>query len=74
VSQRQGRLALRPPAPPLPGNPGRTAPPTAAGVWAVGAQGAVGQGWLEEHAVAPLSGGQPHHRLLWAALGLDSAW
>ena len=34
LSQRQGRLSRHTPNPPLPGNPGLTAPPTAAVVWA----------------------------------------
>jgi hypothetical protein len=73
VLQRQGRLYLRTHDQPRPGNKGLTAPPTAA-VVALFAQAALVQLGSDEQEVAQLSGGQPHHRLVCEALGLDSSW
>jgi hypothetical protein len=74
VMQRQVRLYLRTYDQQLPGNKGMTATPTAAVVLALFAQVALVQLWIDEQAVAQLSGVQPHHLLVCDALGLDSSW
>ena len=74
VIQRQVRLYLRTHDQQLPGNKGTTATPTAAVVLALFAQVALVQLRIDEHEVTQLSGVQPHHRLVCAALGLDSSW
>src|SRR5262245_23571753 len=74
VLQRQVRLYLRTHDQQLPGNKGLTAPPTAAVVLALLTQIALVQCWIDEPAVALLSGVQPHHLLVCDALGLDASW
>ena len=74
VIQRQVRLYLRTHAQQLPGNKGMTAIPTAAVVLALFAQVALVQLRIDEHEVTQLSGVQPQHLLVCAALGLDSSW
>ena len=74
VIQRQVRLYLRTHDQQLPGNKGMTATPTAAVVLALFAQVALVQLWIDEQEVVQLSGVQPHHLLVCAALGLDSSW
>jgi len=74
VIQRQVRLYLRTHAQQLPGNKGMTAIPTAAVVLALCAQVALVQLRIDEHEVTQLSGVQPQHLLVCAALGLDSSW
>jgi len=74
VIQRQVRLYLLTHDQRLPGNKGLTAIPTAAVVLALFAQVALVQFWIDEQAVAQLSGVQPHHLLVCDALGLDSSW
>jgi hypothetical protein len=74
VIPRQGRLSLRTPDQQRPGNQGLTAIPTAAVVVALVTPVARVQGWREEPEGAPLSGVQPAHLLVCAALGLDASW
>jgi hypothetical protein len=74
VIQRQVRLYLRTHDRQIPGNKGLTAIPTAAVVLALFAQVALVQLWIDEQEVAQISGGQPHHRLVCDALGLDASW
>jgi len=74
VIQRQVRLYLRTHDQQLPGNKGMTATPTAAVVLALFAQVALVQLWIDEQEVMQLSGVQPHHLLVCAALGLDASW
>ena len=74
VIQRQVRLYLRTHEPPLPGNKGETATPTAAVILAVFAQVAWVPFWIGDQEVAQVYGIQPHHLLICAALGLDSSW
>jgi transposase len=72
--QRQVRLYLRTHDQQVPGNKGTTATPTAAVVLALFAQVALVQFWIGDHEVAQVYGLQPHHLLIWDALGLDHAW
>jgi hypothetical protein len=72
--QRQVRLDLRTHDQQIPGTKGLTATPTAAVVWAVCAQLALGHLGIDEPEVAPLSGVQPDHLLVCDAPGLDSSW
>ena len=74
VIQRQVRLHLRTHDQQLPGNKGLTAIPTAAVVVALFAQGVLVQLWRDDQEVAQLSGVQPSHLLVCAALGLDASW
>ena len=74
VMQRQGRLSLRPHDQQLPGTKGLTAPQTAAVGLAWCAPVALVQLWIDEQEVAQFSGGQPPHRLVCDALGLDASW
>jgi hypothetical protein len=74
ILQRQVRLYLRTHDQQVLGNKGTTATPTAAGVLALFAQGALVQVWIDEHEVAQVYGLQPHHLLICDALGLDHAW
>jgi hypothetical protein len=74
VSPRQVRLSLRTHAQQLPGHQGRTAPPTAAVVLALVAQGALVRLWRDAQEVVQLSGVPLQHRLVCAALGLASSW
>ena len=74
VIQRQVRLSLRTHDQQLPGHQGMTATPTAAVVWALFAQGALGQFWIGEHEIGPIAGVQPHHLLICDALGVDHSW
>jgi len=71
--QRQGRLDLRTHDQQLPGNTGLTAPPTAAVVLALLTQVARVHIGIEAHEGTQLSGGHPHHLLVWDALGLDAS-
>lgn len=74
IIPRQVRLYLHAHDQQVPGNKGATAPPTAAVVWALFAQGALGQFGRDEQEVVQLSGVQPHHLLVCDALGLDASW
>ena len=74
VIQRQVRLYLRTHDQQLPGNKGETATPTAAVVLALFAQVALVHFWIGEQEGAQVYGLQPHHLLIWEALGLDSSW
>jgi len=74
VIQRQVRLYLRTHNQQLPGNKGETATPTAAVVLALFAQVAWVHFWIGEQEGAQVYGLQPHHLLIWEALGLDSSW
>src|SRR5262249_40572287 len=74
VIQRQVRLYLHTHDRQLPGNKGLTAPPTAAVVFALFVQVALVQFWVGEERVGEVPGCQPHHRLVFDALGLDSSW
>ena len=74
IIQRQVRLSLRTQDQPIPGNKGMPAPPTAAVVLALFAPVALIPCVIDEQAIEPISGGQPYHRRLWDALGLDSSW
>jgi hypothetical protein len=74
VIQRQVRLYLRTHDQQLPGTKGETAAPTAAVVLTLFAQVALVHGWIGEQEVAQLYGVQPHHLLVWEALGLDHSW
>jgi transposase len=74
VIQRQVRLYLRTHEQQLPGNKGETATPTAAVVLALFAQVALVHFWIGEQEGAQVYGLQPHHLLIWEALGLDSSW
>src|SRR5215218_11491283 len=74
VIQRQVRLYLRTHDQQIPGNTGLTATPTAAVVLALFTPVALVQLWIDEQEVAQFSGGQPHHRLVCNALGLDASW
>ena len=74
IMQRQVRLYLHTHDQQIPGNKGPTATPTAAVVLALFAQVALVQFWIGEHEVAQVYGLQPHHLLIWEALGLDSSW
>ena len=58
----------------LPGNKGLTATPTAAVVLALFAQVALIQFRLGEQEGEQIYGVQPHHLLIWDALGLDASW
>jgi hypothetical protein len=72
--QRQVRLSLLPHDQQVPGNKGRTAPPTAAVVLALLAQVALGQLRRGAQEGEPRYGGQPSHLLVCDALGLDHSW
>jgi transposase len=74
VIQRQVRLYLRTHNQQLPGNKGETVTPTAAVVLALFAQVALVHFWIGEQEGAQVYGLQPHHLLIWEALGLDSSW
>ena len=74
VIQRQVRLYLRTHNQQLPGNKGETATPTAAVVLALFTQVALVHFWIGEQEGAQVYGLQPHHLLIWEALGLDSSW
>jgi hypothetical protein len=74
IIQRQVRLYLQTHDQQVPGNKGTTATPTAAVVFALFAQTALVQLWIDEQEVMQFSGVQPHHLLVCDALGLDSAW
>jgi hypothetical protein len=72
--QRQVRLSLRTQDQPLPGNPGRTAPPMATGVVAWGAHVARSPCAMGAQEIEQVSGIPPPHLLLWDALGLGPSW
>jgi hypothetical protein len=74
ISQRQVRLYLLPHAQQVPGHKGMTAPPPAAVVLALFAQGARVQLRLGDHEGEQLYGGQPHPLRVCDALGLDHSW
>jgi len=68
------RLARPTPDQQRPGTQGLPAPPPAAVGVTVGAHVVLIQCVRGAQAVGRLSGGQPHHLLLWDALGLDRSW
>ena len=74
VIQRQVRLSLLTHDQQLPGNKGLTAVPTATVVLALFAQVALVQLWIDDQEVQQIYGLQPHHELVWHALGLDTSW